>query len=108
LAAGAAAVSKLVDRTIRCEGLACGVIENEGDVEFDMDEIPEWSLEEVDNSESEDDNGEEEEEDVYRCGPVKKQPGLYYIHVSLVCYGYCLPFTTSQPEYPSNIFQLER
>jgi hypothetical protein len=32
---------------------------DEGDVEFDMDEVPEWSLDEVDDSsESEDDDGE--------------------------------------------------
>jgi hypothetical protein len=32
---------------------------DEGDVEFDMDEVPEWSLDKVDDSsESEDDDGE--------------------------------------------------
>jgi hypothetical protein len=32
---------------------------DEGDVEFDMDDIPEWSLDEFDDSsESEDDDGE--------------------------------------------------
>ncbi|KAJ7733365.1 hypothetical protein B0H14DRAFT_2639630 [Mycena olivaceomarginata] len=33
--------------------------------------------------------------------PLRNSRGPYYIHVSFVCYGYSLPFTISQPEYPS-------
>jgi hypothetical protein len=51
---------------------------------------------------------EEEEHEVYRRSPVKKQPGPYYIHVSLVCYGYCLPSPLHNVSTPSNISQLER
>jgi hypothetical protein len=32
--------------------------------------------------------------------PLRNSRGPYYIQVSFVCYGYSLPFTISQPEYP--------
>jgi hypothetical protein len=30
---------------------------------------------------------------------LRNSQGPYYIHVSVVCYRYSLPFTISQPEY---------